>query len=131
MHRDEEVMALVPIDWRSSNKIHVLVVPVSHYESVFDLPPALASPIQRLIRDVALAMKDGFGCTGISLRQSNEPDGKQDVWHHHTHVIGRFVGDRMESFRLEPNSAGERRPIVETLRAYLPPQPGPGDASSD
>jgi histidine triad (HIT) family protein len=121
LYRDDEVMALVPIDWRLSNKVHVLVVPTAHYENVFDLPPRLGGPLQRLVREVALAMKDGFGCTGISLRQNNEPDGRQDVWHHHTHVIGRFPLDRMESFRPVPNTAAERRPIVETLIAHLPP----------
>jgi diadenosine tetraphosphate (Ap4A) HIT family hydrolase len=35
------------------------------------------------------------GCTGISTRQHNEPDGKQDVWHLHVHVTPRFKDDQL------------------------------------
>lgn len=119
MYRDDKVMALVPIDWRPNNKIHALVVPVAHYENVFDLPPELGTPLQRLIRDVAVAMKVAFDCTGITLRQNNEPDGRQDVWHHHTHVVARFPDDRMEQSRLMLNTAAERMPIVTVLREQV------------
>jgi histidine triad (HIT) family protein len=119
IYQDDQVMALVPIDWRPQNKVHVLVVPVAHYENVFDLPPELGTPLQYLIRDVALAMKIGFACTGITVRQNNEPDGRQDVWHHHTHVVARFPHDQMELSRLIPNTAAERSPIVTTLRDHM------------
>ena len=30
---------------------------------------------------------------GVTVRQNNEPVGSQDVWHLHTHVIPRHIGD--------------------------------------
>jgi histidine triad (HIT) family protein len=119
VYRDAQVIALVSIDWWPNNAGHVLVVPAMHVENVYDLPPKLGTPLQRVIRDVARAMKDAYGCTGISIRQNNEPDGNQDVWHHHTHVVPRYAGDRFLHSRPMPNTADERRPYVEMLRAGL------------
>jgi histidine triad (HIT) family protein len=118
-YRDQQVFALVSIDWWPNNPGHVLVVPVVHFENVYELPPALGTPLQIVIRNLALAMKDAYGCTGISIRQNNEPDGAQDVWHHHTHVIPRYKGDNMHRSRLVANTAEERKPYVERLRERL------------
>jgi histidine triad (HIT) family protein len=119
IYRDRHVIALVSIDWWPNNPGHVLVAPAEHFENVYELPPALGAPLQTVIRNVALAMKDAYGCTGMSIRQNNEPDGAQDVWHHHTHVIPRYKGDNMHRSRLVPNTAEERKPYVGRLRERL------------
>ncbi len=66
------------------------MVPVEHYENIYDLPPGLGTPIQKAVRDTALAMKAALGCQGISTRQHNEPAGDQDVWHYHVRVFPRY-----------------------------------------
>ncbi len=119
VYRDSRVIALVSIDWWPNNPGHVLVVPAGHFENVFELPPELGTPLQTVIRNVSLAMKDVYGCTGISIRQNNEPDGAQDVWHHHTHVIPRFPADNMHRCRLVPNSPEDRKPYVKLWRERL------------
>jgi histidine triad (HIT) family protein len=119
VYRDRQVIALVSIDWWPNNPGHVLVVPVEHFENVYDLPSSLGTPLQSAIQNVALAMKGAYGCTGVTIRQNNEPDGSQDVWHHHTHVIPRYKGDDLQRSRFVPNSSEERRPYVQLLRARL------------
>ncbi len=119
VYRDADVIALVSIDWWPNNQGHVLVIPVQHFENVYDLPPELGTPLHSVIRNVALAMKDAYGCTGVTIRQNNEPDGSQDVWHHHTHVIPRYKGDNLHRSRFVPNSPEERKPYVEQLRERL------------
>jgi histidine triad (HIT) family protein len=119
VYRDDQVLALVSIDWWPNNPGHVLVVPVPHHENVYDLPEESGTPLQSVIRRVALAMKDAYGCTGISIRQHNEPDGMQDVWHYHVHVVPRFADDKFLHLRPVPNTAQERRPYVELLRKRL------------
>ena len=44
-------------------------------------------------RRVAVAIRTGYPCDGVTVRQNNEPAGGQDVWHLHTHVIPRYIGD--------------------------------------
>lgn len=93
VHRSENVFVKINPRWRPGNPGSVLVMPVDHYENIFDLPGALAAPIHTAARSAATAMKVAFGCDGISLRQHNEPAGSQDVWHYHLHVIPRWHGD--------------------------------------
>jgi histidine triad (HIT) family protein len=119
VYRDADVIALVSIHWWPTNPGHVLVAPVAHHENVYDLPAALGAPIQHAVRAVALAMKESYGCTGISVRQNNEPDGQQDVWHYHIHVVPRYAGDAFNHARLQPTTPDERRPFVERLRSRL------------
>jgi histidine triad (HIT) family protein len=119
VYRDAHVIALVSIDWWPTNPGHVLVVPVAHHEHVFDLPPGLGTPLQRVVQRVAVAMKAAYACTGISVRQNNEPDGNQDVWHYHLHVVPRFPGDRFNKDRPRLIPAVERQPRVQALRTEL------------
>ena len=58
-------------------------------------------------RQVATAMKDAYGCSGISTRQQNEPDGNQTIWHFHQHVIPRYPADALYE-RPAQKSAADR-----------------------
>ncbi|MCE2449016.1 MAG: HIT family protein [Candidatus Latescibacteria bacterium] len=55
----------------------------------------LAGRIAHMVRCVAVAIRTGYPCDGVTVRQNNEPAGGQDVWHLHTHVIPRHIGDGM------------------------------------
>lgn len=97
----------------------MLVVSNEHYENLYDLPPELGTPIQRIIRDVALGFKATYDCTGVSTRQHNEPDGNQDVWHYHVHVFPRFRNDNLYVTGRGQSTREERRPYATKLRTYL------------
>ena len=90
---DGQVAIVMNVKWWGRNEGSVIVVPRDHYENVYDLPVALGHPLQRAVRDTAIAMKRSYACAGVSTRQHNEPAGDQEVWHYHLHVIPRFVGD--------------------------------------
>jgi histidine triad (HIT) family protein len=93
LHRYEQVWVKLNPRWWPANAGGALVFPVDHYENVYDLPHDLGGPLQRAVRDTALAMKGAFACDGVSTRQHNEPAGNQDVWHFHIHVFPRYHGD--------------------------------------
>ena len=59
------------------------------------LPDELAGRIAHMVRRVAVTIRTGYPCDGVTVRQNNEPAGGQDVWHLHTHVIPRHIGDGM------------------------------------
>lgn len=91
--QNEVVTAFVSSHQWPRNQGNVLIVPNQHFENIFELPPALAVNIQQAAQRVALAMKQVYGCDGVSTRQHNEPAGSQDVWHYHLHVTPRYLGD--------------------------------------
>jgi histidine triad (HIT) family protein len=93
--RDEFLTAFVAGKWWKSNPGHVIIIPNSHIENIYDMPEELGHKIFDLSKRVALALKAGYGCDGVSTRQHNEPAGNQDVWHYHLHVSPRYTGDNL------------------------------------
>lgn len=122
--RDEQVLAFVSPAWWPNNPGHVLVIPVQHFENLYDLPVELGGALHAAIRSVALAFKATYACDGVSTRQHNEPAGNQDVWHYHVHVFPRYAGDSLyltqDQRRLV--TPQERHPYADKLRSYLASQ---------
>ena len=120
VHRYEHVFVKVNPKWWPQNPGSALVIPNDHYENVFDLPIELGTSLQEAVRDTALAMKQAFGCSGISTRQHNEPDGNQDVWHYHVHVFPRYPGDGLYGSTGARVSADDVRRAATLLRSSWP-----------
>jgi histidine triad (HIT) family protein len=113
--------AFVSPRWWPNNHGHVLVVPDAHHENLYDLPPPSGHAVHDLVREVAIAMRTVYGCQGTSVRQHNEPAGRQEVWHYHVHVFPRYAGDDLYGSQPRPGfvSAEERRPYADRLRAHF------------
>jgi len=120
VHRYEHVFVKVNPKWWPQNPGSALVIPNDHYENVFDLPIELGTSLQEAVRDTALAMKQAFGCSGISTRQHNEPDGNQDVWHYHVHVFPRYPDDGLYRSTGARVSADDVRRTAALLRSSWP-----------
>lgn len=105
--------------WKPTNPGAVLVIPIPHYENIFELPDVLGGPIQRAVRETALAMKSAYGCDGVSTRQHNEPAGNQDVWHFHIHVFPRYKGDDLDTEAVLADHS-EMRLLAQNLREAWP-----------
>ena len=116
--RDELATAFVSPRWWPRNHGHVMVVPNVHYENLYDLPSRYGHAIHDLAREVAIAIRETYGCAGTSLRQHNEPAGNQDRWHYHLHVFPRYVGDDLYFTRPEQDfaPAEQRLPYSDKLR---------------
>ena len=91
--RDEHVLVQIALHWNPANPGKALVIPLAHIENVYTLSDELAGRIAHMVRRVAVAIRTGYPCDGVTVRQNNEPAGGQDVWHLHTHVIPRHIGD--------------------------------------
>ena len=120
VRRYEEVMVLVNPRWWPRNHGACLVVPVAHHEHLYDLPVELGQPIQRAMRDTAIAMKAAWACDGTSTRQHNEPAGNQDVWHYHVHVFPRGSGDQLYGAKPEAADPAAMAARAAQLRAVWP-----------
>jgi histidine triad (HIT) family protein len=119
--RAELATALISPRWWPNNHGHVLVVPNEHHENLYDLPDEYGHAVHDLVRRIAVAIRNTYGCDGISTRQHNEPAGNQDAWHHHVHVFPRYAGDGLYGSEPYPEfvSAERRRPYADKLRSQL------------
>ena len=94
--RDDHAVVQISLHWNPVHPGKALVIPLAHHENVYALPDELAGRIAAVVRRVALAMRTGYPSDGVTVLQNNEPAGDQDVWHLHTHVIPRYMGDRKD-----------------------------------
>ena len=117
--RDDHVMVQISRDWTPATPGKALVIPRQHYENIYTLPDDLAGRIAQVVRRVAVAIRRGYPCAGVTVRQNNEPAGGQDVWHYHTHVTPRNPGDRLYQSRLVCADDGERARYAALLRSLL------------
>jgi histidine triad (HIT) family protein len=119
VERTDATTAWICPRWWERNAGHVLVVPNEHVENIYGLPRELAADIHDAARRIALALKDAYGCEGVSTRQHNEPAGYQEVWHYHLHVFPRYDGDDLYRSSWRDTTPGERSPYAEKLRLAL------------
>jgi histidine triad (HIT) family protein len=121
VRRTADAMALISPHWWPRNQGHVLVVPLGHYENLYDLPATPGHAVHDLVREVAIAIRQTYGCQGVSTRQHNEPAGNQDAWHYHVHVFPRYPGDHLYASAPLPDfvTAEERGPYADRLRSYF------------
>lgn len=113
--------AFVAPKWWANNHGHVLVVPNTHYENLYDLSDDALGEVYKVAKRVAIALRSTYGCQGTSTRQHNEPAGNQDVWHFHVHVYPRYNDDDLykNHDKKEFVSAETRAPFAEKLRGFL------------
>jgi histidine triad (HIT) family protein len=119
--QEELSYARIAPKWWPENPGSVLVIPTGHDENVYDTPSEVGHDVWDLTRRVAVAMRETFGCEGISTRQHNEPAGDQDVWHMHVHVFARKPGDQLYGRHGEASFVPpqERAPWADRLRGRL------------
>ena len=70
---------------------HVLLVPKTHYENLFDLPEDMIPKIYETVKKVNDILKEKLDCEGLTLIQNNGLG--QDVKHYHLHLIPRYPHD--------------------------------------
>ena len=116
---EQHVFAFVPLSHYARIRGNCLVAPRLHYENVFDIPDSLGNDFFRATRLLASAMRQAFGCEGISTRQHNGPAGDQDVWHYHLHVFPRFRDDGLYAGHKAPYTTEERLEVADRLRSAL------------
>jgi len=116
---DADVVAF--LDLRQPVPGHVLVVPRTHVETIYELAPDAAAALMRMAVRIAQALRAEFDPPGLNLWQSNGHAGGQEVPHVHLHVQPRQHRDGL--FRLYPQGlpAPAARTALDDLAARLRP----------
>ncbi|MDE3091656.1 MAG: HIT family protein [Chloroflexota bacterium] len=89
--------ALAFLDIRPVAEGHTLVIPKRHSRNLFDLDDESGKAVMHASRVVARALRAAFNADGLTVLQSNERAGGQDVFHYHAHLAPRFIGDGLMS----------------------------------
>jgi histidine triad (HIT) family protein len=122
-----DALTLAFMDIHPVHDGHCLVIPTSHFETVFDMPPALFGAVASSVVRVARAVHETIRPGGVSIVQANGPLAGQTVPHVHVHVLPRRAGDDlMINWARERTAASTAEPariaaIAEKLRARRSP----------
>jgi len=102
---DEDI--LVILDRFPSNIGECLVLTKKHYESLFDLDPALGTKIFDLSQRAAVKIKETYNIDGLNLLQNNGASAGQQINHFHIHVMPRYDLDGivMQGKPIDPSEA--------------------------
>ncbi len=126
VYRDDLVLVYVNSKFIGNNPGHVIVMPVAHFENLYELPPEYAHRIMEVSQKMALALKAVRTCDGVWIEQNNEPASGQHAFHYHMHAIPRFENDDLRKELAAGNvrvaDPAERLPYAEALKTYLATQ---------
>ena len=116
IYEDEVVFAFLDIN--PVNIGHTLIIPKEHYENIFELPEDVAIHIMKITRKISSAIKKS-GADGINISINNGKAAGQVVFHSHTHVIPRFIGDNLPLWPARTAKEGELKEIAKKIIAAL------------
>jgi histidine triad (HIT) family protein len=119
VYQNTQVTTFIAIRKWPNNAGHVLVIPNTHFENIYDLPIDIATEIHKIAKAVAITMKEVYACDGILLRQHNELAGEQKIWHYHLHIIPRYENDNLHLSQKQPFPPDERAQYARRLNAML------------
>ncbi len=120
-YRDELVVGFISSKAVKGNEAHALVVPVKHFENLYEMPAEYGHRVFEISKEVAKALKQTRNCDGVTILQNNEPAGDQHAFHYHMHVFPRFTGDMLheELMRGQRSTPEQRLPHAKALKEYF------------
>ncbi len=121
----EDGASVAFLDHRPLFPGHVLLVPKEHYETLADLPEALAGRLFCNAQLLSRAVETAMGAEGTFVGINNKVS--QSVPHVHVHIVPRRKGDGLRGFfwprQRYPDEAAMRR-VQEAIRAAVAPAGG-------
>lgn len=90
IHEDEHTLAFMDVMPQADG--HALVITKAGSRNLLDADPKDFAPLMASVQKVARAAQKAFGVEGVLIKQFNEADAGQTVYHLHVHVIPRPAG---------------------------------------
>lgn len=92
VYRDDDVMVFVASYFIKNAEGHLIVVPIKHFESFYDISDNVAIKLFLVAKNFAKNVKSKYQCDGINILQNNEPAAGQHAFHYHLHIFPRYEG---------------------------------------
>jgi len=115
----EDAESIAFMDVQPVNGGHVLVVPRDHYESLCDVPPAVAMHLFDVGMRLIPIIRDVSGCADMNLVVNSGEAAGQNVFHYHVHLIPRRVGDGFDIPLPFPSSEMPDRTFLDAMAARI------------
>ncbi len=117
-YEDERAMAFLAI--RPINEGHALVIPKKHFETIYDLPDEELVHLFKIVKKVALAVKESVNASGITVMQHNGKATGQYIFHVHVHVIPRYEEQELSiTKRLHEVDRTRLNEVADRIRKYM------------
>lgn len=118
VYEDEKVYAFLDIN--PCNAGHTLVIPKTHYHTLFDIPEEELFACMGVAKRLGEAVFKAVGADGMNVLQNNYRASGQIVDHVHIHLMPRFMRDGVwQSWESRQYGEGEmdevKKKIVEAL----------------
>lgn len=118
VYRDEHTMAFMDI--APAARGHVLVIPLRHAPTIWDLDEQEAGRLFGVAVRLAGWIRKALNPAGLNLLQSNGEAAGQVVFHFHLHLIPRYGGEEGLRFRLRaPDSPLPSREELEAVAEQI------------
>jgi histidine triad (HIT) family protein len=116
----EDAETLAFMDINPANDGHCLVIPKTHFPTVFALAPEAFAAAGRTVIKVANAVQAALAPEGINLLQANGPGAGQSVFHFHIHVLPRRHDDGLAiNWTPKPGDRARIAEIAGKIRRHL------------
>jgi histidine triad (HIT) family protein len=116
VYEDQYVMAF--LSNRPVNAGHTLVVPKKHYENIYDISEEEVAYLFKIVRRIAIAVKDAESAEGIRVVQNNGEMAGQVVFHLHVHVIPMKSHNQCNDkvYRDKPNPCSDEALLLDAQK---------------
>lgn len=121
VYKDEITSVFINSFFIGKNEGHLIVVPNTHYEHVYDVPTTILHSIMDTAKKMSEVIKKAYQCEGITLLQNNEPTGGQHAFHFHLHIFPRYTDDKIYEHMMGKKLATpeERKKFADKIKKYL------------
>lgn len=121
VYEDERTLAFMDIN--PINDGHVLVIPRTHAETIFDISPGDFTAVSSAAKKVVEAIRQALQPDGLNLLQSNGEAASQVIPHFHLHLIPRWKGDgKGFDWKLVKGDPERIRATADRIRALAQPE---------
>lgn len=119
VYEDDITIAILDINPKSAG--HTLVIPKTVSRTILEMKPDLLGQYFTVVQKVAQAIKDSLQTEGLNIILNIEEAGGQEVFHTHTHIIPRMLGDdiHLNHGAHYAYSSGEIEEYADKIKAYL------------
>jgi histidine triad (HIT) family protein len=107
VYEDDCVMAF--LDNRPVSDGHTLVIPKRHFETIYDIPDEEIVHLFKIVKKVAVAVKETVNPEGLTVIQRNGKAAGQHIMHLHIHVIPRHCGRYLRLLWVESPRCSRKR----------------------
>jgi len=94
IYEDDHTFAFMDIMPQADG--HALVITKAGSRNLLDADPKVFTPLMTTVQKIARAAQQAFGVDGVLIKQFNEADAGQTVYHLHVHVIPRPAGTSLK-----------------------------------